>query len=306
MMRWLLSSLGYLLYTLVVLICLLWWQFPADTVKTWLEHQLDTETPGYVWKIETLKPVLPGRIHAGGITITRIREKMPLVRIEQLDLVPDPARLLSENKLIRYSMRLFGGTAHGRLVTTTGFRQFDCRGKFDTLQIKQMAALRKRLQRQITGIAAGNFSWHRRRRSMEKQSIAGKVVIRNGILPLRKEVLGLAELSYSTIETPFTYREGSWIIEKGKFVSPKMTAAFNGRLEPADNIADFRLQFTGRLTPRSELFTGGGNNRMAGMIRSFLKDGSLPFTLSGTAAEPGIHFANGLSEAMNRLQGNRR
>ncbi len=306
MMRWLLSSLGYLLYTLVVLVCLLWWKFPADTVKTWLEHQLGAKTPGYVWKIETLKPVLPGHIHAGGITITPVREKMPLVRIGQLDLVPDPARLLSKNKLIRFSMRLFGGTAHGRLVIGAGSRRFDCRGKFDMLDIAKMSAVRKRLHRQLTGIAAGNFSWHHSSRPTEKQTIAGTVIFGNGTLPLRKAVLGLTRLPYSTIETPFTYREGKWIIEKGKLVSPKMTAVFNGRIEPAGNIADYRLQFTGRLTPRSELFTGSGNNRMAGMIRSFLKDGSLPFTLSGTAAEPGIHFAVGLTEAMNRLQGNRR
>ncbi len=306
MMRWLLSSLGYLLYTLVVLVCLLWWKFPTDTVKTWLEHQLNTETPRYVWNIETLKPVLPGRIHVSGITITPVREKMPLIRIGQLDLVPDPARLLSKNKLIRYRMRLFGGTAGGRLVAGTGFRQFDCRGKFAGLRIKQMAALRKRLQRQVNGIADGSFSWHGSRRDAEKQTIDGKIIFRDGTLPLRKAVLGLVKLPYSTIETPFTYREGRWIIEKGKFVSPKMMATFNGRIEPADSLADFRLQFTGRLTPRSELFTGGGNNKMAGMIRSFLKNGSLPFTLSGIAAEPGIHFANGLSEAMNRLQGNRR
>jgi len=306
MMRWLLSSLGYLLYTLVLLICLLWWKFPADTVKAWLEQQLGTETPGYVWKIETLKPVLPVRVHASGITITPAWEKMPMVRIEQLDLVPDPARLLSENKLIRYRMRLFGGAAHGRLIIGAGFSRFDCRGKFDNLDIAQMAVVRKRLQRQLTGIAAGNFSWHRNRRSTEKQTIAGKVIIGNGTLPLRKEILGITMLPYSTIKALFTYREGRWIIEKGKLVSPKMTAVFSGRIEPAGNIADYQLQFTGRLTPRSELFTGRDNNRMAGMIRSFLKDGSLPFTLSGTAAEPGIHFADGLTEAMNRLQGNRR
>ena len=306
MMRWLLSSLGYLLYTLVVLVCLLWWKFPADTVKTWLEHQLNIETPRYVWNIETLKPVLPGRIHVSGITITPVREKMPLIRIGQLDLVPDLVRLLGRSKLIRYRMRLFGGTAEGSLVSGTGFRQFDCRGKFTGLQVQQMEALRKSLQRKVGGIADGSFSWHGSRRDAEKQTIDGKIIFRDGILPLRKPVLGLATLTYSTIETPFTYRESRWIIEKGKFVSPKMTATFSGRVEPADSIANFRLQFTGRLTPRSELFTGGGNNKMAGMIRSFLKNGSLPFTLSGTAAEPGIHFANGLSEAMNRLQGNRR
>ncbi len=306
MMRWLLSSFGYLLYTLVVLVCLLWWKFPSVTVKTWLEHQLNIETSGYTWTINTLKPVLPGRMHLSGITITPIREKMPLIRIKQLDLVPDPVRFLGKSKLITYRMRLFGGTAEGSLVTISDFRHFDCRGTFAGLRIKQMAALRKRLQRQVNGIADGSFSWHGVRRSTDKQVIEGKVIIRDGTLPLRKTVLGLSQLPYSTIEAPFTYHEGEWVIEKGKLTSPKMAATFHGWIEPATTLADFRLQFTGSLTPRSELFAGSGNTKMAGMIRSFLKNGSLPFTLRGTAAEPGIHFANGLSEAMNRFQGKRR
>ncbi len=306
MMRWLVSSFGYLLYTLVVLAFLLWWKFPSATVKTWLEYELNAGTPGYVWTINTLKPVLPGRMHLSGITITPIREKMPLMRIKQLDLVPDPVRLLGKSKLITYRMRLFGGTAEGSLVTTTDFRQFDCRGTFNNLHLQQMAALRKRLQRQLNGIADGIFSWHGLRLGTDKQVIEGTVIIRDGTLPLRKTVLGLSELPYSTIEAPLTYHGGGWIIEKGKLVSPKMAATFHGRIEPAATLADFRLQFAGSLTPRSELFAGSGNTKMAGMIRSFLKNGSLPFTFSGTAAEPGIHFANGLSEAMNRFQGKRR
>ena len=304
-MRWLLSSLGYLLYTLVVLVCLLWWKFPARTMKTWLEHRLNAETSGYAWNIENLKLVLPGRMQISGITLTPVRDKVPLLRIGELDLVPDPMLLFGRNKLIRYRMQMFGGTAKGSLVSGTWFRQFYCRGKFSGLQIQRMTALRKSLQRQISGVADGSFSWHGGRRTTEKQVMAGKVIIHDGTVPLRKPVLGLTTLPFSTIETLFAYGKGQWTIEQGKFLSPKLTATFSGRVEPADRIADFRLQFTGRLTPRSELFSGG-NTRMAGIIRSFLKDGSLPFTLSGTAAEPGIHFANGLSEAVSRLQGRRR
>lgn len=305
MIRWLLSSIGYLLYTLVILVCLLWWKFPADTVKTWLEQQLDTRSSGYVWKIESLQPVLPGRLRLAGITMTPDQQKMPLVTIEQLDVIPDPARLFNKSKLIRYKLRLFGGTAKGRVVSSTGFQQFDCRGRFNNLQIEQMKSLRKRLQRKVNGIAAGDFSWRERGQKTGKTEIEGKLTITRGTLPLRKPVLGLHLLPYSKIETGFTYQKDNWIFEKGTFVSTKMTATFSGRIEPADTIADSVLTFSGSLTPRSELFTKG-DSQLAGMIRSFLKDGGLPFTLIGTAAEPGIHFANGFSRAMHRLQGSRR
>ena len=300
--RWLLSVLGYLLYTLLVLVCLLWWKFPARTVKTWLEHQLNGKTSGYSWKIDNLQLVLPGRMQVNGITLTPVRQKVELLRIGQLELIPDPARLLARNRLIRYRMQMFGGTVAGSLVTGPDFRRFDCRGKIAGLKVKRMTGLQKSLQRKVSGTVDGVFSWHGNRITTEKQAIKGKMIFRAGTLPLRKPILGLTMLPYSTIETPFTYGGGGWAIERGKMVSPKLTATFSGRVEPAARIADFRLQFTGRLTPRTELFAGG-NNRMAGTVRSFLKEGSLPFTISGTMAEPGIHFANGLSEAMHRLQG---
>ena len=300
--RWLLSALGYLLYTLVVLACLLWWKFPARTVKSWLEHRLNAETSGYAWNIDELKLVLPGRMQVSGITLTPVREKVPLLRIGQLELIPDPMRLLGSNRLLRYHMQVYGGTVAGSLAADPDFRRFDCRGKIAGLRVRRMTALQKSLQRKVSGTVNGGFSWRGGRGSSEKQAIKGKVIIGDGTVPLRKPVLGLAALPFSTIETPFTYGKGRWNIERGKIVSPKLTATFSGRVESAARLADFRLQFTGRLTPRTELFSGG-NSRMVGIIRSFLKDGSLPFTVSGTMGEPGIHFANGLSEAMNRLQG---
>ena len=305
MIRRLLSSIGYLLYTLVILVCLLWWKFPADTVKTWLEQQLDARSSGYVWKIESLQPALPGRLRLTGISMTPVKQKMPLVTMEQLDLIPDPARLFNKSKLVRYKLRLFGGIASGRVVSSTGFQQFDCRGRFDNLRIGQMKSLRRRLQRKVNGIAAGDFFWRERGPETGKTEIQGKLTLTGGTLPLRKPVLGLSLLPYSKIETGFKYQAGNWIFEKGKLVSPKMSATFSGRIEPAGTIADSALKFNGSLIPRSELFTKG-DSQLAGMIRSFLKDGGLPFTLIGTAAEPGIHFADGLSRAMNRLQGSRR
>ncbi|MCF6187466.1 MAG: hypothetical protein L3J49_08345 [Desulfobulbaceae bacterium] len=47
--RFLLSSTGYLLYTLVVLVGLLWLLFPTESVQAWLEQQLQDHYPGYSW-----------------------------------------------------------------------------------------------------------------------------------------------------------------------------------------------------------------------------------------------------------------
>jgi hypothetical protein len=134
----------------------------------------------------------------------------------------------------------------------------------------------------------------------------GKVNITGGMLQLREPVLGLAQLPYTKIETNFQYHDGQWEFEQGKLVSTKMTADFSGRIKADGNFESAVLQLTGRITPRPELFAGKGDRKMAQVVHTFLQDGGLPFTVSGTAVEPAINFEGGFSQALKRLQGVKR
>jgi type II secretion system protein N len=306
MMRWLLSSIGYLLYTLVVLICLLWLLFPTDTVTSWLEQQLNTRYPHYIWKIESLRPMLPGRMELTGIAITPYREKKPMVIVDRLDLIPDPVRLVQKDKLIRYRLYLLGGTADGRIVSSTGFRQFECQGKVKGLQLEQLKTVQQWLQRKLNGTAAGDFSGQGTWERSGKMDLKGNLTITKGTLQLKKPVLGLEQLPYTKIESNFKYRNGQWVFEQGKLISTKMTATFSGRVETGEDLAAASLQLTGSIIPRPELFAGAGEKQLAQVVHTFLQDGGLPFTVSGTANEPGIHFEGGLSQALKRLQESKR
>lgn len=305
-MRWLLSSIGYLLYTLTVLVFLLWMLFPAETVKTWLEQQLDARYPQYVWSIGSFKPVFPGRLELADITITIDRNKKPVVQVARLDLVPDLVRIFGKSRLVRYQLHLPGGIVAGRFVAAAGDRQFECRGRVNGLQLEKLRAVQQLLQRKLTGTASGEFTGQGIWKRSGKMELKGKVNITGGMLQLREPVLGLAQLPYTKIETNFQYHDGQWEFKQGKLVSSKMTADFSGRIKAAGNFESAVLQLTGRITPRPELFAGTGDRKMARVVHTFLKDGGLPFTVSGTAVEPAIHFEGGFSQALKRLQGAKR
>lgn len=306
MMRWLLSSIGYLLYTLVVLVCLLWLLFPTDTVKSWLEQQLNARYPHYVWKIRSLKPVLPGRVELTGITVTRYREKTPIVEAKQLDLVSNPVRFFGKRKLVKYKLYILGGTVAGRVVSSTSFRQFEYQGKGNGLQLEQLKTVQQRLQRKLDGTAAGNFSGQGTWKRSGKMELKGNLSIAGGTLQLKKPVLGLEQLPYTRIESNFKYRNGQWVFEQGKLVSTKMSATFGGQVTTGENLQAAGLRLSGSIIPRPELFAGAGDKQMARVVHTFLQDGGLPFTISGTAGEPGIQFKGGLSQALKRLQGSKR
>ena len=305
-MRWFLASMGYLLYTLVVLVCLLWLLFPSDTVKTWFEQQLHTRYPHYVWKIGSLKPALPGKLELVDIIMIPDRDKTIRFKADRLDLVPDATHLFGKRKRIKYRLHLLGGTVDGRIIASVGLQQFEYLGRFNGLRLHRLTGLQKRLQRKFDGTVAGEFSGHGAWDQSGKSELKGKLSIADGTLQLKKPVLGLALLPYTKIESDFKCRDGNLLFEQGKLVSTKMTAAFSGQVKTGVSLAEAGLQVTGSITPRSELFAGAGNRQMAQVVRTFLQNGALPFTVSGTVAEPAIQFEGGLSAALKHLQGKKR
>ena len=69
--RWLFSSLGYLLYTVGVAVILLWVLFPIDTVKTWLQRRLNTDSPTLIWEIKGMEAVFPLQLELSDVRVLK-------------------------------------------------------------------------------------------------------------------------------------------------------------------------------------------------------------------------------------------
>lgn len=306
--RWLLSSTGYLLYTLVVLVCLLWLLFPADAVQDWLEQQLDKQYSQFSWKIGSLSLALPD-----GLVMTNVRiasasvsNKKSLLTLDRFAIAPEVTHLFRKNKAMKYSLHMLEGVVRGQVLLTAGSKQFTCQGILDGLHLEQLGILEQRLQRTFDGTVAGKYSSQGAWDALRQAQLQGNLTITDGTLQFRKPVLGLGELPYTKIETGFSLDNGQWMFEQGTLQSTMMRGTFSGMVQAGETLADSQLQFKGGLTPRSEMFAGFTNQQMVQVVRAHLKDGGLPFTVNGTAGEPGILFGDELSSALKSLQGSTR
>jgi len=302
-LRWLISWTGYLLYTLVVLICLLWFLFPADTVKDWLEQQLNTQYPNYDWSIDSLSIVFPGSLMMTKVGVTPAHAKSTPLTIDRLSLSPDVPLLLQKKKALKYSLELLEGSIHGQIVFAADGKQFESMGTFDGLHLQQLEILQQSLQRTVDGILIGKFSSTGTWDGFQDIEFQGDLTLAGGTLQFKAPILGLDELPYAAIETDFRFHQGQWEFEQGKLQSTWMNCTFSGSMQAGISLAASQLQLTGILMPRSEMFAGVENKQMAQVVRTHLKDGGLPFTVNGTAGEPGILFTASLSQALKSLSG---
>jgi len=301
MTRWLVSVFGYLLYTLVLLVVLLWWRFPAAEVATWCGQRLDRLYPGLNWQVDALKWRFPNRFLLQGIQAqANDKPGMQVIRVPELTLTLDPLSLARKNLRISYSMNLYDGAGTGRIYLTWAGR-FTCQGRFVNLDLHKMAGLATALNRSVQGRADATFSWQGTWPDMDKTKISGMVTVSKGLLPLRKPVLGLTILPFSRFESRVEHREQAWQLDRGRLEAKTMKVTFSGRIVPGKDLAGARLSLSGSLVPRAELFRATGKRDMATVVRGFLRNGALRFTVSGTAADPAVQFPVGLSRAMRRF-----
>lgn len=301
-LRRLLSLTGYLLYTLIVVAVLLWLLFPAESVQTWLEQQLQNYSPGYSWKIGSVGLALPGELVLTDIRMGAVESKDVVLTVDRLTLAPVVKSLLRKDKAMKFTIHLLEGDIRGRVLIGSGQQDFTCRGSLEGLQPAKLKLVRQSLDRALDGTLAGIFSGEGTWKNVSRIKLQGNLKLTGGTLQFKEPVLGLTALPYTKIESGFKRQKGQWLFEQGTLQSKMLNGTFSGSFQPGDTLAAGRLQFTGALKPRSEMFAGLKNTQLAELVRTHLKDEGLAFTINGTAAVPGIRFNAELSRALNSLK----
>ncbi len=302
-LRRLLSSTGYLLYTLVVLVGLLWLLFPAEAVQGRLEQELQKHYPRYNWKIGSVElALLPDGLVLTDVQIAPMEGKDVALTLDRLAVAPVAESLFGKEKAIHFTLHLLQGDIRGRVLLSSDSKQFTCRGTLEGLQPAKLKVVQQGLQRKLDGTLAGTFSGKGKWNSVLQTQLQGNLRLTGGTLQFKEPVLGLSALPYTEIKTDFKGQEGQWLFEQGTLQSKMINGTFSGSVQTAGTLGSSRLQFTGALTPRSEMFAGLKNTQLAEVVRSHLKGGGLSFMINGTAAEPGIRFNGELARALKGLK----
>lgn len=300
---WLAASLGYLAYTFLVVGVLLWVMLPRESLRLWLEGQLNTSGSGLAWEVKGVEAALPGALVA---TDLRVREAgssgVELLRAAELRILPDLKGFLVSRKEMpwRYQLRILDGTVQGHAVLLEKGDILRCDGEVRELQLSGMPAIWNKLNRAVAGKLAGSFRFEGPWRHPLQGAITADLRTADGSINLLQPVLGLEQLEFSEASAALQLENKTLAVSAGKFESRMLAAEFGGSVALADNLPLSGLELDGSLEPRSELLSGLSDQMMVEQIKKQLKDNRLSFFLSGTMLEPGVKFqgATGVIDAV--------
>ncbi|VAW40198.1 hypothetical protein MNBD_DELTA04-1637 [hydrothermal vent metagenome] len=292
MIRKIFAALGYLGYTLAVLALLLWFLFPAASVRAWLETQLDGLNPALTWQIRGLRFTVPVGLVATDIRISNGDQTTPLLRIGRLTVRLDPAVLLANRKEVplSYTLQTLGGTVKGKVFVARAGSGTRCSGTMRNLRIGRMTGVWREMGRTAAGSLSGRFTWRGEWRQPALGALQGNFVLSAGDIGLQQPILSLDRLKFNRMSVKVSLEKGVVTLADGKVESRLFSAGYGGTVTLMPYFQESVINMQGFLAPRPELLSRLHDDVAVSLIREQLQDGKLSFTVSGTLLEPGILF----------------
>ena len=287
-----LSILGYILYTLGVLVLLLWLLFPADSVRVWLAARLNILNPAIQWKIKSLRPAFPPSVVATGIRLGAVGDKEPLLEISEMQLSPDLAGLRAVDRRVpvRFRIRLLNGLVSGRAEIGDNLLEITSQGKMEDLELGLLDPLWRKIGRSFSGKVSGPFRYQGNWRNPAAGALHADLQITGGSIELMQPLFGFEVFDFNRLTAGITLQDREILIKEGRVDSRMLAASYSGSVMIADPAVLSKVRIDGSMEPRPELLGSLKNKAAATLIKNQLQDNRLEFLISGNLMQPGIVF----------------
>ncbi|MCI5223270.1 MAG: type II secretion system protein GspN, partial [Candidatus Electrothrix sp. AR4] len=286
------SFFGYLLYTLAVLLFLLWYKFPADAVKIRVEQDLNRMNPALRWDVGQIRFFPPAAVQLNDIRISGTKKKEHLLTVNALSLRPNLLLWKKTGELAaRYRLHLLDGTVSGQLRMTKDHAAISYDGDIKEVKIDgdRLEKLLQEYDRTVSLVVSGSFTGGGSLSTHFVNTAQGRLRLGKGIISLQEPVLGMERLEFDQATAKVLYDDSGILhIEEGTMTSRSLSSEFSGTLHPVTPCALSKIRLQGSLEPRPEFLASIGNPILVELVKRQLMDDGLPFTINGTLREPGI------------------
>ena len=292
MCRWLGGCIGYLLYTLALLVLLLWLLFPKETCHRLLVQYINNAYPLLSWQVHSMTLRIPEGLTLKGIGGYEPGDtKKPMVYVDSLTLRPDIAGMLQTKHLqAAYRMVLAKGEIAGVVQMDGWGKGLHLDGSVQGLRLAECAILARQLEREVQGTVSATFKGRLSSLPGKIPEMEAKLSVAQGRLGLKQPILNHAVLPFSLAEVMLRSRGATLQLEQGTVDSELFTGQFSGEIKVFLDPVASQLDIRGSMQPRPAFFKGVDNASLLKVIRTQLKERIVPFRVSGDVYNPGIHF----------------
>ncbi|MBN1843601.1 MAG: type II secretion system protein GspN [Deltaproteobacteria bacterium] len=285
---------GYGLFAAIVSALSLFFCFPSEAVRQYLEGSAYNVDPAFALKINGVRPVLPFGLELQKADLSRKDQPgISLFKADSFVLRPSTRILVLKRPALRFDCRTYGGRIRGVIA----FKTFTLGGPFQSdmemtgIRLGQYPLLKERLKRECTGVLSGTVTYAGNRESLLQGSGKGDLSIINGSLKFSQPFLGVESMDFERMEIRMVLENQKISVAHFDCKGKQLEGTASGTIHLNTIIPRSSLNLKVAVKPVTDVSgNNGGLFDLAKLLGQRSKDGVFNIGIRGTIAKPRINF----------------
>jgi type II secretion system protein N len=286
--------LVYTLFAATVSGFSLYFCFPSEMVRQYLEGSASRVDPTVILRIQRVQPFLPLGLKLERTDLS-LKEGLgiSLFKADSFVVMPSIRTLVRRTPVLRFKCKAYEGSINGIIALET----FNWAGPFESdleiagVRLGQYPLLREWLNRELTGAMSGTVTYRGSPNDFIKGSGKGDFFIVNGSIRLSQPFLGMESVHFQRVNARVVLEKQRISLARFDFKGKQMEGEASGSIQLSPILPKSKLNLKVAVKPFSGFFRDNeGLSDMVKLLGNPLKEGNLTITLGGTLAHPQISF----------------
>jgi type II secretion system protein N len=272
---WIKRSIGYGLFTLIVLAAIVYLRFPANFLERYAVSRITENRPDLLVTLADAKPQFPPGVRLDHLVIRFLDKGSATVEFERIFAAAALTRLLVGRLALSVDARAYGGNIRGDVAFTDRFSSsgpIRADMKFEEINLGRCSYAKALSGRQIEGRLSGTLFYEGRL----EEAINGRgrleITLRDGFIRFLSPFFGLDKLDFSRADGEAALENRTLKIRNLQLAGKDFQGNLSGQIFLENDFQKSRLDMKGTLT-----FTGPKPVRQS-------------ISLTGPLADPAIQL----------------
>ena len=281
---------GYLLFALILTLALLYYRFPSDAIRCYLQAEVERANPRLVLSVNRIEPRLPvGLKFIGTELVLKDEPDKAILRSDSLLLKPHVWSLLRGKSEYSFHCLAYRGEVGGSVY----FEKDRTRGSIDTeielrdIYIGDYAYLFQLIGHSIEGTLGGTLSYKGQYKSLMDASGQANLRLSHGRVVFLRPFLMLEGVDFDEIEIEMVLKKQEIDLTRLELKGRQLNGTLSGTITLKEVLAESSLDLRGTIEPLAEFFKStGGILDTVDFFGQGLNRGMISFVIQGTLMDP--------------------
>jgi len=248
--------LPYFLFIIGVPAFFIYYLFPSDKIKSYITVHFNKTYPGINIALDHVKPAFPPGLRLYNVKFYHTHD--PLFRMEQIKISPGLLSLFRSKIIFFFKGSAYTGILEGKGEFTKNTPEVMIDGKLSGIRIKEIAAIKDFIGRNISGVLDGNFTYRNKKES--GNNLKAELIISNGQLELVTPLLQLERLDFKKITAELAMKNMNLNIKKCIINGDQMDGSISGSVTLKNPPGQSYLKLSGTIKPHPLFLEKLGND----------------------------------------------